>query len=211
MQKTKQDDKAISLKSMLNQQIVDYINQCLAADQTKEQIKQSLLSAGWQESDIDEAFAGANTNIIKQEPITASKENKKSASNWYVAATHFLTAGFVIPFLFGLLLIIATILFPFAYISFFLVIGAILSILGTWLGVMYSARYVRKKYAIEDKDKVIFLSTAYLIFLTIVYYAYQFFSNNIVIDLNFFTYIFVPFIIKVLVFFIASKRYIQAD
>lgn len=41
---------------MPNQQLVDYINQCLAAGRTKEQIKQSLLSAGWQNKDIEEAL-----------------------------------------------------------------------------------------------------------------------------------------------------------
>lgn len=45
---------------MPNQQLVDYIDQCLAAGQTKEQIKQSLLSAGWQEENIDEELGSAN-------------------------------------------------------------------------------------------------------------------------------------------------------
>lgn len=48
---------------MQNQQLVDYINQSLAAGQTKEQIKQSLLQIGWREGDINEAFGGASANI----------------------------------------------------------------------------------------------------------------------------------------------------
>lgn len=55
---------------MKNQQLVDYINQSLAAGQTKEHIKQSLLSAGWQERDIEENFNINKINMDK--PIVRS-------------------------------------------------------------------------------------------------------------------------------------------
>lgn len=41
---------------MLNQQLIDYINQAKSQGQTKDQIKQALLTVGWQEKDIEEAF-----------------------------------------------------------------------------------------------------------------------------------------------------------
>jgi hypothetical protein len=42
---------------MINQQLLDYIKQQLQNGVSKEQIKSNLLSNGWQESDINEAFA----------------------------------------------------------------------------------------------------------------------------------------------------------
>ncbi len=82
------------------------------------------------------------------------KERKKS-SNWYMAATHYLTAGFAIPFVIGL---VATLLVrvglstffsvPLLLTIFLLVIG----VLSIWLGTMYSANYLKKAYIIDDKD-----------------------------------------------------------
>ena len=42
---------------MINQQLLDYVKQQLQNGVSKEQIKSNLLSNGWQESDINEAFA----------------------------------------------------------------------------------------------------------------------------------------------------------
>lgn len=64
---------------MPNQQLVDYINQCLAAGQTKEQIKQSLLQVGWQEGDINEALGGVSGSIVI--PTTPSLPQDQSASS----------------------------------------------------------------------------------------------------------------------------------
>lgn len=49
---------------MPNQQLTDYVNQCLAAGQTKEQIKQSLLQSGWQDADVDDALGGEMVDIV---------------------------------------------------------------------------------------------------------------------------------------------------
>jgi hypothetical protein len=98
------------------------------------------------------------------------KEKKKS-SNWYIAATHYITAGFV-PFLLGgiafsfiaVSLISSGItneyLFAFLQALFFLII--------IYLGVRYSANYLNKAYIIKDKNRVVNLATTYYIFLNVI-------------------------------------------
>jgi len=57
---------------MINQQLLDYIKQSLDGGETKENIKNKLLSAGWQDNDIEEAF---NFLVPSVKPIKSSKKN----------------------------------------------------------------------------------------------------------------------------------------
>lgn len=100
---------------MPNQQLVEYINQCLAAGQTKEQIKQSLFSAGWQEADIDETLGGVSGTVAVPTMLLFPQEQAvsgqiKYAGFWirYIAAS---IDGLVISIATLLLTIIGIILF----------------------------------------------------------------------------------------------------
>jgi hypothetical protein len=135
------------------------------------------------------------------------KEKKKS-SNWYIAATHYLTAGFAIPFLIGLA---ATfIVFPLIKLelSFLITIFGIgIRILSIWLGIMYSANYLKKTYIIENKTKIVNLSTMYLVVLNVGYILVQIIrvgTAGLDIAYSFFSAILVSFL-----FYIFSKKYIQ--
>ncbi len=92
------------------------------------------------------------------------KKRKKSA-NWYVAATHYLTAGFVVPFFVFLVSSLALIPLVASLDLLILEIATLVGMifLSIWLGVMYSARYLRKAYIIDEeaKRKVVKLSTIY--------------------------------------------------
>lgn len=202
---------------MQNQQLVDYIKQATEQGQSKDQIKQALLQAGWQEKDIEEVFNDAKNRdeiISKQKENNIYDENKKIASNWYIAATYYLTAGFAIPFLFSLLFVVLVFtFFPEWLVGenkiMFFISGTLVGVLGTWLGVMYSAKYIGKKYKIEDKDKIVLFSILYLIVLTAIYYSYSIISGKITLGFDFFFYNLVPIIIRTLIFFIASKKYVK--
>lgn len=85
--------------------------------------------------------------------MTKNKAPKKSP-NWNIAATHFLTAGFVMPYL-----VVAT-------------SGIVLSLqgpvmqtavwlFGLFLGVAYSASYIKKTYIISDAEAVSKLAAIY--------------------------------------------------
>ena len=91
---------------------------------------------------------------------------KKNSPNWNVAATHFLTAGFVMPFLVRLVaMAIVGALFSSLSFGVAYIIQLAVIILSVWLGVMYSAKYIYKKYVITNSNSIIGLSTAYTIVL----------------------------------------------
>lgn len=133
-------------------------------------------------------------------------ERKQSAS-WYIAATHWLTSGFVIPLLFTLAISLIlglifgkslenkTTLITFASIIY--------SPLIYWLGIIYSARYINKKYFIKDGGEIAILSTLYLV---VVGGGYRLFK---IINGSPLTIEHLGFLLVVIIFYIASKKYIH--
>jgi len=135
------------------------------------------------------------------------KEKKKS-SNWYIAATHYLTAGFAIPLIIGL--IVTFILLPLIKLdSLLLTMVFVLAIrvLSVWLGTIYSANYLKRTYIIEDKDKIINLATTYLVVLNLGYILLNTLIGKAAgTDI---LYSFIGFIIVAFLFYVVSKKYIQ--
>lgn len=137
------------------------------------------------------------------------KEKRKAAS-WYIAATHYLTALVAVPFPFGILMafVIMPLLasFPVLLIR---VVQLLVLIFAIWLGVMYSARYIKKNYIIKDKVSVIQSATMYLVVLHLGYVVIQFSTGNIAeADL---IYSIVRIVIIVPLFYFWSKKYIDID
>lgn len=101
-----------------------------------------------------------------------SMKEKKHSANWNIAATHYLTAGFAIPFIVNLVggIILARII-PTGLILYLAL--ALLNLLGVWLGVKYSAGYLRKTYIITDKNKIVKLTTIYFCVLSGLYFISQ--------------------------------------
>lgn len=136
---------------------------------------------------------------------------KKNSADWYIATTHFLTAGFAIPLLGGL---------AFAYINalIFPQDGVLIRVAAfsegvalVYFGVMYAAAYVNKTYVIRDARRIVTLSTTYYIVLGVVFFAVPLLllskSGSIPApDL----FVAISSIIGVAVFYFASKKYIRA-
>ncbi|OGZ23907.1 MAG: hypothetical protein A2896_03105 [Candidatus Nealsonbacteria bacterium RIFCSPLOWO2_01_FULL_43_32] len=102
---------------------------------------------------------------------------KKQSSNWYIAATHYLTAGFVAPLLLGFLASFLTSIMPLFTAGIGKVLfGFIFLVLAIWLGTMYSARYLKKTYVItsESKQRIANLATIYFVVLRLIFYMYGF-------------------------------------
>ncbi len=59
--------RLLPCSSMVNQQLLDYIRQQLAAGVSKEEIIQSLITTGWQGQDINDAFSTIGTQIAPQQ------------------------------------------------------------------------------------------------------------------------------------------------
>jgi hypothetical protein len=98
-------------------------------------------------------------------------DTRKASAPWYIAATHYLTAGFAIPFIGGLLLGIV-----FGILGISLGDGPLsglylapFSLLMVYFGVIYSARYLRRKYIIQDAMHIVNLSTIYLIVIRVLF------------------------------------------
>jgi len=68
---------------MVNQQLLDYIKQQMQQGTSNEQIKQSLITNGWQSADIEEAFNSINYPAQGQ-PVS-SFSDKSPISAWKIA------------------------------------------------------------------------------------------------------------------------------
>jgi len=124
---------------------------------------------------------------------------RKQSANWYIAATHYLTAGFVIPllimFIFGLFIGFLPVL---PKMLMYLLYSGVMA-LAIWLATIYSANFLKKKYIIKDRNKIVNLSTIYLVVLGIIGLVLQSFSVLSIIVL----------VVEAVVFYLASKKYIE--
>ena len=139
------------------------------------------------------------------------KERKKS-KDWYIAARHYIATSLMGRLISSIVLVALFFLLgpeslpslmEFPLIVFPLMGG----ILGVWLGIMYSANYLKKIYIIENKDKIVNLATIYNIILGVVSFLYVvtklkgYEGNNIIVICY--------LIIEVFLFYILSKKYIR--
>ncbi len=95
----------------------------------------------------------------------------KESSAWYIAATYYLTSGFVIPGLLGLA--VSYILKNIGIVDLNPIMNSLLLavvwILGLTGGIFYSASYLKKTYVLKEISKIIRFSTAYFIVFNIIY------------------------------------------
>ncbi len=132
---------------------------------------------------------------------------KKESANWNIAATHYLTAGFVMPVITMLItyfLIIPNIGIKSVYIIYLIL--AIMLLLWVFLWVIYSANYVKKTYIVKDIEQVIKLSTIYFLVIGILSNSYRFFSGKLI--LNDFVFMLLVILISTPIFYIVSKKYL---
>jgi len=138
-------------------------------------------------------------------------KEKKQRASWYIAATHYLTAGFAMPILIGLAFAAIIVLFKIkievGIIS--ISISLALRILAIWLGVMYSARYITKTYIIKNRNSIISSATMYLAVFSLGYTGIQLISYKITTTGA--IYNAVETIIAAFLFYIFSKKYIKED
>lgn len=148
---------------------------------------------------------------------------RKESKDWYIAATHWLTAGivtFAIAFICGFAINMAMILLigiknlaPQTIYIFSAVVSSFLAIPSVWLGVKYAATYINKAYIIRNKAKITNLATLYLLVTGIPWGIFSGvsistkFSTSVVLTWSI-VYI-LGLIVQVGVFYLASKRYIH--
>lgn len=147
----------------------------------------------------------------------------KTARTWYIAATHYLTAGFVIPLLGGIAfsILAAYIVGRWGYLGFnpatfsiiFTALHTLVAAALIWGGVVYSSRYLLKRYIIPDASVVIRLATIYMIVLFLVFFIinitwpdplYPPTAIDLIIE-------FVNIVVLTAVFYFASKKYVGTN
>jgi len=138
---------------------------------------------------------------------------KKAANSWNIAATHGLIAGFIIPFminaaggfLMGFLLpesILANVLIM-------VTLAFILIIISIYFGVIYSAKYLNKKYIIKNKTKVINLSTIFTAIITFIIHGVGYYLNNSPLTSQGMAISFISLLTTIILFYVLSYKYVN--
>lgn len=135
---------------------------------------------------------------------------KKQSANWNIAAIHWLISGFVIPLILNLTIsLVLVLVFGEDFIKKNMTLAASASILYSplisWLSVMYSARYVNKKYIIKNSNEIAKLATLYLVIVGGGFRIFQIIGGSgLSVEL-------IGFVLAIIVFYIASKKYIRTS
>lgn len=140
--------------------------------------------------------------------------SKKQSANWRIALAHYLIAGFAVPFVGGLSL---TFFYYYALSPLsdtaYLVLGVGETMLLTFIGVILGAKYIRRRYRIPDASSVANLSTAYIVVLTGLWMSANmlFLSQLAEVPITEMIIASVESALGILVFYVASKKYIRTN
>ncbi|MCX6746120.1 MAG: hypothetical protein NTX00_03835 [Candidatus Parcubacteria bacterium] len=138
----------------------------------------------------------------------------KKAANWFIALLHYLIGGFIMP---GFVALIGSVIIMPVFIIFagtanstaailtLIIASLILTPLGIWYGVKYSASVLKGGYIITDPNAVINLSTIYRAIIPTLYLIYAISkggmqSTQIIINI-------LSLVVSVILFYIFSKKY----
>jgi hypothetical protein len=139
------------------------------------------------------------------------EKERKSAKDWYIAATHWLTASFVMPLIFSFVGGIAMGLLGIENQITIWIMSLVLAIVGVYVGIIYSVKFLKKTYIIKDKMAVVKLSTIIAICFSIIGLGASLYSVELE-KIVFSGYEFFLNIISscIIIVFILSKKYITA-
>lgn len=133
--------------------------------------------------------------------------DKKLSSNYFIAAAHWLASGFAIPMLlvygFGIPL---SLMIGDRMPLVFVVSISFIQLVGIWLGVLFSSKYIASRYIVGNKVRVVSIATLYLIFIGVAYRVFDYVNNP---GLDFARTIdWVTFAVIALLFYVLSNKYI---
>ena len=126
---------------------------------------------------------------------------KKTSADWYIAATHWLTAtiaSVIFSVVIGILIAIIS-QNPIIIMIGFIILYPLMM----WFAVKYSARYLDKTYIIKNANQIVILSTVYLVIVGGGLRLYNFLQNGILKD------DYIGFALALIVFYFASKKFIR--
>ncbi|PCI89440.1 hypothetical protein COB18_03945 [Candidatus Kaiserbacteria bacterium] len=110
-------------------------------------------------------------------------KEKKQRSNWYVASVHYATAGIFWPWIIGILIsfgfmamgmeVVVNLAFEQYPLIAALISTAIFAGV-TYVAVIASARFIQKRYIVEDMDAVLKISLIYFVGVTAFFISTSF-------------------------------------
>jgi uncharacterized SAM-binding protein YcdF (DUF218 family) len=128
-------------------------------------------------------------------------KEKKASADWYISATHWLTATItmvIFSVVLGFILALITQNTTIILIGFILLYPLMM-----WLAVKYSARYLNKTYVIKNANQIVILSTIYIVIVNGGLRILSFLSNGVI------TADHIGFALAIIVFYFASRKYIK--
>lgn len=126
---------------------------------------------------------------------------KKASADWYIAATHWLTATIsmvVFSIVVGIILALIS-QNPTVILIGFIILYPLMM----WLAVKYSARFLDKTYVIKNANQIVILSTIYIVIVGGGFRVMSFLSKGVITPDH------IGFLLAIIVFYIASKKYIK--
>jgi hypothetical protein len=90
-------------------------------------------------------------------------KKKKQIKDWQIAAIHWLIAGVAMPFLFSAVFgyEVKKIVESFGVIVWLVILGEAIKFALVWLGIVYSAKYIMRTFAIKNSEKIVKIATIY--------------------------------------------------
>lgn len=139
---------------------------------------------------------------------------KLQPSTWYLALIHFLRGGvfapIVVNFVVGFPILFTIGLSNKELMStLMLVLDIPLSVLGVWIGSVYSAKYIDKVYIVNDAQGLVLRATIYMaVILTLFHVVNIIRGASTFISVKEITTV-IGFVGMLIAFYIISKKYIR--
>ncbi|KXB07827.1 hypothetical protein AKJ56_02265 [candidate division MSBL1 archaeon SCGC-AAA382N08] len=140
----------------------------------------------------------------------------QKASSWYIAATHYLTTALIGGILSRIIMIGIFVLLPELHSAIESLALLVVSTFSVGLAVWYSsAKVLKKKYTVKEKDRIIKLSTIYFIvlgLLALILYIFKgAFSTSSEVEIITFIFRTINLIVLLVVFRWGSKKFIKVE
>ena len=127
-------------------------------------------------------------------------KEKKTSADWYIAGTHWLTTMIAAVIGAMILILLATLTKNPLVIT---IVGLVSWPFLIWVGVVYSTKYLKKTYLIEDSKKIVILATIYFVVVSGGLRVYDFLQTGVMEDGG------IRFIIGAIVFYFVSMKYLK--
>lgn len=136
-------------------------------------------------------------------------KKKKKMKDWQIALVYWLLAGVPAPFLFSAIFghIMKGIAENFGVIVWLSILGEVVKFFLIWVSIIYSAKFINKKFIIKNNINIVNISTA-LLFIFLVIFRIIFFDTSDLMGYIFSSMHFISLLVITPFFYFFSKNQI---